>query len=266
MLQNLVYFALAGICCILGASKAINYDFLEGLPGQIVNKLRDNRESEKVDLLEELQQTYIWANEQSGWSEFSFPVQQSLQLPMIGDVALYIDRLNFGVFEAVKDGDLQIVERTNLGYRIGLFNIEAELAGIEISTFGFFSSTHSGNLTMKLDDCFIEIVLIEGQSVPDVYSKIGHSRFSFKSHSVMTELMMSPLLMLSQETMVGTIESVFSYYMTQFWLPIDMEFYIAVAADALLSIDPISGIAAPKDHQRPINSPKTKRVKKELSS
>jgi hypothetical protein len=50
----------------------------------------------------------------------------------------------------------------------------------------------------------------------------------------MTELMLTPVLLLSESIMNETIEGAFEYYMTQFWLPVDMEFYIAVAADAFM--------------------------------
>lgn len=213
---------------------AVNPDALEGLPGQIIQKFRDNRDQETIDLLNELQGTFEWANSQPEWAEFAFPIDQIIPVPMIGNVNLHIESLSFTQFDATKDNGAPIVERTAYGFRLGNFNIGVELAGIEITTSGFFASTHTGKLSIELQDCYLEIEMIEGQSVPRVTGTIGFSQYTFKSPSIMTELLLTPVLLLSESIMNETIEDAFAYYMTQFWLPVDMEFYIAVAADAFM--------------------------------
>lgn len=230
MILSLLTLLAAGLTVAL---QAAGPDALEGLPGQIIQRFRDQRQDQSIDLLEELQGTYEWVNEQPEWADFSFPVDQVIPVPMIGDVRLHIDALTFTQFEAARDADdTPIVARTDYGYRLGLFNIGVELSGIQIATTGFFASTHTGTLNIDLQDCYLDIEIIEGQAIPRVTGHIGVSNYSFRSPSIMTEILLGPILLLSESIMNETIEEAFAYYMTQFWLPIDMEFYISVAADA----------------------------------
>lgn len=226
---------VAALCLGLSLVQAVvGPDALEGLPGQIINKFRENRYAQTIDLLEELQGSYEWANTQPEWSEFSFPVDQTVPVPMIGDVHLHVQSMAFTQFDASRERGAPIVQRTDYGYRLGLFNIGVQLDGIEITTSGFFSSSHKGTLKIDLEGCFLDIELLNGQLIPRVTGKIGTSQYSFSSPSIMTELLLTPCLMISEGIMNETIETAFAYYLTQFWLPVDMEFYIAVAADAFL--------------------------------
>lgn len=233
---SLLFLFFSFTSAILNADGEAKQPGLEGLPGAIVQKLRDHRHEQTVDLLEELQGTFEWANSQPEWAEFSFPVDQTLPgLPLIGDIQLHIESLRFHKFDASKDEqESPIVERTSKGYRLGLFNIALDLEGIEVTTFGFLGSTHRGMMSLELNDCYLEIEMVEGQEVPNVIGKIGSAAYSFESPNFMTQMMLSPLLLLAESMISGTIESAFAYYLTQFWLPVDMEFYISIAAEAYL--------------------------------
>jgi len=248
--QLLSACSLAASLLLLSLSHAAGPDAMEGLPGQIIQKFRDHKNEESIDLLEELQGTYEWVNEQPEWGEFSFPLDQIIPVPMVGDVRLHIDGLRFTQFEAVRDAQsgAAVVERTSYGYRLGLFNIGVELSGIELTTTGFFASSHTGTLNIDLQDCYLDIEMVRGQAVPRVTGKIQYSSYSFQSPSIMTQLLLGPVLMLSESVMNETIEEAFAWYMTQFWLPIDMEFYVAVAADAFTESES-STVGLPKEQQ-----------------
>lgn len=257
MLYNcLVVLLVSAVHAILNADGEAKQPGLDGLPGAIVNKLRENRDAQTVDLLQELQGTYEWANSQPEWSEFSFPLDQTLpEMPLIGDIKLHIESLRFRQFDATKDDfGSPIVERTEYGYRLGLFNIALDLEGIEVTTFGFLGSTHKGVMSLELNDCYLEIEQVEGQLVPNVMAKIGAASYAFDSPNFMTQMMLSPLLLLAESMISQTIEAAFAYYMTQFWLPVDMEFYISVAADAYLETDG-STVGALEDDEEGLFNP-----------
>lgn len=210
-------------------------DLVEGLPTLIIGKLRDNKDSVFIDLQPELQASYDWAKTQPGFEDLGFPLEQSVPgLPVVGDLAIRVEDLVIRRFDAFKEDDtIPVVERTDYGYHMGLFNIGIDLVGMTLRTGGFFGGLHKGCLSIDFEDCWVEVEKVEGELLPRITAKVENPSFTFSSPSMLTEIMMKPALMLAESYIVEAIEEAFSAALRFFWLPVNCDAYIAAAADAL---------------------------------
>jgi hypothetical protein len=137
-------------------------------------------------------------------------------------------------FDAFKeDGDTPIVEKTDYGYRMGLFNIGLDFTGVVLKTGGFFGGVHEGTLTLDIEDCWVEVECFADAPLPRIIAKVENAAYDFHSPSMLTEIMMKPALLLAESFITDAIEKGFAAALLYFWIPVNCEAYIAAAADAL---------------------------------
>lgn len=208
---------------------------LPGLPTQIIGRLREQRDSVFVDLRAELQASYDWAKTQPGWADLGFPLDQTVPgLPVVGDLAIHVQDMLIRRFDAFKeDGETPIVEKTEYGYRMGLFNIGLDFTGVVLKTGGFFGGVHEGTLTLDIEECWVEVECFADSPLPRIIAKVENAAYDFHSPSMLTEIMMKPALLLAESFITEAIEKGFAAALLYFWIPVNCEAYIAAAADAL---------------------------------
>lgn len=225
------------LICFFLANLVKGQDLVEGLPTQIIDKLRRYRNRDYIDLSPELQSSYNWAKTQPGFDELGFPLDETFPgLPIVGDLSIHVEDLLIRKFDAFKEnGAVPIVERTGYGYRMGVFNIGLDLTGMVLKTGGFFGGRHEGALSVDLEECWVEVELFDGEALPRITAKVENPSLSFKSPSALTEIMMKPALALAESYIVSAIEDAFGTALRYFWISVNCEAYISAAADALAS-------------------------------